>query len=194
MPSSSATLANRGPLIPKQIRDAGIKTPLIGLTASFDETTYPKMGDELIGGVCASLYSAALETPANHNFVNGYRAKYGEDPSYFSESGYTAMMWIDKAITSLHGDVHDKEKLLAALEKVELKDAPRGPVKLDAFDSSIDNVYVSRVESKNGKKRNTVIYTYPLVSEFWKYSPAKYLKQPSYTKDYPPCKYCTPKH
>jgi len=182
-----------GPLIPKQIRDAGIKTPLIGLTASFDESTYPKMGDELIGGVCASLYSAALDTPANHNFVNGYRAKYGEEPSYFSESGYTAMMWIDKAVTARHGDVQDKEKLLAALQKVQLKDAPRGPVKLDAYDSSIDNVYVSRVESKNGKKQNTVIYTYPLVSEFWKYSPAEYLKQPSYTKDYPPCKYCTPK-
>jgi len=35
-----------------------------------------------------------------------------------------------------------------------------------------------------------VIKTYPAVSEFWKYDKAKFLAQPVYSRDFPPCKYC----
>ena len=42
----------------------------------------------------------------------------------------------------------------------------------------------------NGKLQNTVIYTYPAVSQFWKYSPEEFLKQPVYSRDFPPCRYC----
>jgi len=35
-----------------------------------------------------------------------------------------------------------------------------------------------------------VIKTYPNVGQFWKYPKAEFLKQPVYSRDYPPCKYC----
>jgi branched-chain amino acid transport system substrate-binding protein len=35
---------------------------------------------------------------------------------------------------------------------------------------------------------NSVIFTYPAVSQFWKYNPDEFLKIPLYTRDYPPCK------
>jgi len=76
---------------------------------------------------------------------------------------------------------------MAALRKVELKDAPRGPVKIDAYGSSVDNVYITRVDKVKGALQNTVINTYPMVSQFWTYDPEQYLKQPAYSKDYPPC-------
>lgn len=37
---------------------------------------------------------------------------------------------------------------------------------------------------------NTVIKTYPKVSQFWTYDKAKFLAQPVYSRDFPPCKYC----
>ena len=37
---------------------------------------------------------------------------------------------------------------------------------------------------------NTVIKTYPNVSQFWTYDKAAFLKQPLYSRDFPPCKYC----
>ncbi|MCI3952603.1 MAG: Extracellular ligand-binding receptor, partial [Burkholderiales bacterium] len=37
---------------------------------------------------------------------------------------------------------------------------------------------------------NTVIKTYPDVSQFWKYGKEKFLKQPVYSRDFPPCKHC----
>ena len=41
----------------------------------------------------------------------------------------------------------------------------------------------------NNNYQNTVVETYPMVSQFWKYDPETYLKSPAYTRDYP-CKYC----
>jgi len=37
---------------------------------------------------------------------------------------------------------------------------------------------------------NTVIKTYPNVSQFWTYDKDKFLAQPLYSRDFPPCKYC----
>jgi branched-chain amino acid transport system substrate-binding protein len=37
---------------------------------------------------------------------------------------------------------------------------------------------------------NTVIKTYPNVSQFWTYGKAKFLAQPVYSREFPPCKYC----
>jgi len=71
---------------------------------------------------------------------------------------------------------------------VELTDVPRGPMKLDAYLNPIQNIYIRRVERVGGELQNTVIYTYPNVSQFWKYKPEEYLKQPLYTRDYPPLK------
>ena len=73
---------------------------------------------------------------------------------------------------------------------VEIPDAPRGPVKLDARGSPIQNIYVRKVEKKDGELWNTVIHTFPAVSQFWKYKPEEFLKQPVYNRNYPACKYC----
>ena len=86
--------------------------------------------------------------------------------------------------------VSNNEAFLAALRKVEIPDAPRGPIKLDAYDNPIQNIYVRKVEKKNGELWNTVIHTFPAVSQFWKYAPEEFIKQPVYSRDFPPCQYC----
>ena len=109
-------------------------------------------------------------------------------PSYFSETCYTGARWIVEAIKAINGDVENSAKFFAALKKVELTDVPRGPMKLDAYLNPVQNIYIRRVERVGGELQNTVIYTYPNVSQFWKYKPDEYLKQPLYTRDYPPLK------
>jgi len=46
------------------------------------------------------------------------------------------------------------------------------------------------VEKKDGELWNTVIQTYPAVSQFWKYGAEDFLKQPVYDRNFPACKYC----
>jgi branched-chain amino acid transport system substrate-binding protein len=77
---------------------------------------------------------------------------------------------------------------MKALKKVELSDVPRGPLKLDSYGNPIENIYIRKVERVGGELQNTVIYTYPNVSQFWNYKPEEFLKQPVYSRDYPPLK------
>jgi len=177
---------------PKQYQDAGLKGkfPLLGGGTTFDEFVLPSLGDEAIGGMTPLQYSAALDTPINKRFVAEYRKKYGKVPSYFSETSYTSARWIAEAAKVVGGDVENREKFLEALRKVEIPDSPRGPVKLDAHGNPIQNIYIRKVEKKDGELWNTVVHTYPAVSQFWKYNPEEFLKQPVYDRNFPPCKHC----
>jgi len=73
-------------------------------------------------------------------------------------------------------------------------DAVRGPVSLDDRRTAINNIYIKKVEKKifGSEKEepwNTVIKTYPNVSQFWTYDKAGFLKQPLYSRDFPPCRF-----
>jgi len=67
---------------------------------------------------------------------------------------------------------------------VDLKESARGPLKVDDFGNPIQNIYIRKVERVGGRLQNTVIATYPAVSQFWKYKPDEYMKRPLYGRDY----------
>ena len=174
----------------KQYKEFGLKDKLmlIGGGTTTDEHALPSMGDEAIGIMTALHYSEALDNPANKKFVKVYRAKAKKAASYYSENTYTGMRWIIEAIKAINGDVENRAKLMEALRKIEMKDAPRGAFKLDDHGNPVQNVYVRKVERVGGELQNTVIFTYPNVSQFWKYKPEEFLKQPVYSRDFPPLK------
>jgi branched-chain amino acid transport system substrate-binding protein len=176
----------------KQYEESGLKArlPLLGGGTTTDESVLPQMGDEAIGVITALHYSQAIDTPANQKFARAFEAKAGKIASYYSEATYTNARWITEAIKLAAGRVEDRDALLAALRRVNLKESPRGPLSVDSFGNPVQNIYVRRVEKVNGRLQNTVIATYPAVSQFWKYNPEEYLKQPLYSRDYPPCKHC----
>ena len=177
---------------PTQYQDAGLKgkLPVIGGAVITDEAILPTFGDEALGIITPLQYSAAIDTPANKRFVAEYRKRFGKVPSYFSETCYTSGRWINEAAKLVGGKVEDKAAFLAAFRKVEIPDSPRGPLKLDAHGNPIQNVYVRKVERKGGELQNTVVHTYPAVSQFWTYKPEDFLKQPVYNRDVPACKAC----
>lgn len=168
----------------RQYEEYGLKDriPLIGAGTTTDEHVLPFMGDEALGVITALHYSAALDSPANRAFVSAYRARYNKLASYYAESMYSGGKWVIAAIEALDGQVDDREVLLNALRAARLTDLPRGSVELDAYGNPIENVYVRRVDRVNGELQNTVIDTFPRVSQFWNYNPAEYLAQPLYAR------------
>jgi branched-chain amino acid transport system substrate-binding protein len=168
----------------RQYQEFGLKgrVRLIGGGTTTDEHVLPFMGDEAIGTVTALHYSAALDTPANKTFAQAYRARFKKVPSYYSESMYTGGKWLIAAINAIDGRVEDRAALLDAIKKARPSDLPRGPVELDEYLNPIENVYIRRVERVNGELQNTVIDTFPRVSQFWKYDPAAYLREPLYAR------------
>ena len=181
---------------PKQLRASGNKLPIVGGGTSYDEFALPFMGDEVIGDVSALHYSAALQTPQNEKFVRDYRAKYGKVPSYYSEVNYAAAKWIDLTLAKHNGRYPGPAEFIKTMAGIKL-DAPRGPVELDpSTKSPVQNIYIKIVEKRkmfgydNDELWNTVIKTYPGVGTFWQYDKAKFLAQPVYSRDFPPCKFC----
>ncbi|MFZ0175331.1 MAG: ABC transporter substrate-binding protein [Pseudolabrys sp.] len=179
----------------KQMRGAGFKKPILGGGTSYDEFVLPFMGDEAVGDVSALHYSAALDTPKNIAFVKAYRAKFGKVPSYYSENNYTTAQWLDEALQKAGGKWPGPEELIKLMVSIKL-DSVRGPVSLDDMRNPIQNIYIKKVEKKKmfGYEKdelwNTVIKTYPNVSQFWTYGKDKFLAQPVYDKSFPPCKFC----
>ncbi len=162
------------------------RIPLIGNGTLTDEHILFQEGDLARGIVTALHYSAALNTPANHDFVRAYVKAYDRVPSYYSENSYTAGLFILNGLEAVGGRVENRAAFIAAVQAVVLPQAPRGPVRLDRWVNPVENVYIRRVELTNGVPQNTVMYTYPNVSQFWTWSPAEYLKRPVYTRDLPP--------
>lgn len=179
----------------KQLRSSGYKKPVLGGGTSYDEFVLPFMGDETIGDVSALHYSAALDTPKNAEFVKAYRAKFGKVPSYYSENNYTTAQLIDETIKRMGGKWTTPEEFIKVMQAIKL-DAVRGPISFDENRNPIQNIYIKKVEKKKmfGYEKdelwNTVIKTYPAVSQFWTYGKEKFLAQPVYNKDFPPCKFC----
>ena len=180
---------------PKQLRASGYAKPVIGGGVSYDEFTLPAMGDEVIGDISTLHYSAALDTPKNTAFVKEYRAKFGKVPSYFSESNYTTAQMIDEIMKKNGGKFPGAESFIKQLSAMKF-DTTRGPVSFDDMRNPVQNIYIKKVEKKQmfGYDKpelwNTVIKTYPNVSQFWTYGKETFLKQPVYSRDFPPCKYC----
>jgi branched-chain amino acid transport system substrate-binding protein len=168
----------------RQYEEFGLKrrVPLIGGGTTTDEHVLPFMGDEAIGVVTALHYSAALDTPTNKKFVAAYRQRYHKIPSYYSESMYTGGKWLVAAIEAIGGRVEDRAGLIEALRTVKPVNLPRGPVELDGYGGPVENVYIRKVERVNGELQNTVIETFPNVSQFWHFNPEEYLRLPLYSR------------
>jgi len=165
------------------------RVPLIGSGVFADQSALVGMGDEVIGHVGALIWAPTLDNPANRAFMRLAEEKLKRTPSYFHAVMYSAGRWIIEAVKALDGKVDDRDRLLAAIKKAsEATPDPRGPIKLDEFGNPTENVYIVKVEEVGGKLQDTIIHTYPMVSQFWTHKPDDFLKTPAYDRSYPPVK------
>ncbi|HEX3177516.1 MAG TPA: ABC transporter substrate-binding protein [Methylomirabilota bacterium] len=165
------------------------KVPLIGTGVFTDESSLRGMGDEVLGHVGALIWAPTLDNAANRAFMTLAESRLRRTPSYFHAVMYSSGRWIIEAAKALGGNVDDREALLAALRKAsDTTPDPRGPIKLDEYNNPTQNVYIVKVEKVNGRLQNTVVHTYPMVSQFWTYKADEFLRSPPYDRTYPPVK------
>ena len=113
---------------------------ILGGPTFVDEHALRFMGDEALGIISANSWSAALDTPNAKKFVQEYHRRYGFVPSFYSEMVYTNMRWLFAAIRSINGNVEDSGKLVEALKKTKIADAPRGPLEMDNYNNAVHNI------------------------------------------------------
>jgi branched-chain amino acid transport system substrate-binding protein len=155
------------------------KIPLIGKGFLVDEVILPKLGDAALDIVTSLQWTPALDIPDNKKFVEAYEAKTKRPSTVYAEQGYVTAQMIAQALETIKGNAENREAFLGALRKVEIN-APRGKLKLDAFQNPIHTIYIRKVEKKGGKLQNSVIASYPNTGQFWKWSPEAYMAMPFY--------------
>jgi branched-chain amino acid transport system substrate-binding protein len=171
----------------KQFNEYGMKTPVVGGMTAFDEVAVRNMGDYALGSLSSCWYSAQLDNPINRRFVAAYRADNGYDPGQYASGTYLYGEVLFAAIEALKGRIEDKQAFIKALRAVRV-DTLRGPIAFDDYGNVVGNIYIRKVEKKDGRLVNTNIHTYANVSQFWTYDPKEFLKQPVYSRDWPPMK------
>jgi branched-chain amino acid transport system substrate-binding protein len=174
----------------RQYAEVGFKgkVAVLGNTTSTDEGVLRVMGDEAIDVMTAGWYAAGLETPDNKKFVAAINADHKHDPGFYTAGPYTALMMIEEALKTFKGKPGDEEGLLKALREVRLTQGPIGPVRLDDYGTPVLDIHIRKVARVNGKLVNTIIKTYPQVSQFWTYDPKAFVQQPVFSRDFPPSK------
>ena len=173
----------------RQFNEYGLrgKVPVVGGMTALDESVLRNMGDEALGILTSCWYSAELNNPVNKRFAEAFRKEFKYDPGFYAASTYVNGAVLEAALDAVKGRIEDKAVFMKALRGVKAFTA-RGPVAFDALGNVVGDVFIRRVERKDGRLVNTVQQTYPNVSQFWTYGQAEFMKNPVYSRDYPPAR------
>jgi len=141
---------------------------------------------ETEGIVSVAHFAEGRDDASTRAFVQSYEKAYGKLPAIFAAEGFTAGLWIADALKKINGKVEDTKALLTTMRTEVVPDSPLGKnLEMDAYGNPVYDIYIRRVTRRaDGKMINTVIATYPHVSQFWKYKPEEYLKQPPYSRTF----------
>jgi branched-chain amino acid transport system substrate-binding protein len=76
----------------RQFIEYGLKDKMavIGGMTALDESVLRNMGDEALGILTTSWYSAELDNPLNKSFAPAFRKQFKYDPGYYAASTYVA--------------------------------------------------------------------------------------------------------
>ena len=172
----------------QQFASFGLKgrLALLGAMNLTDQAVIRTLGAECEGIISSAHFAEGADNPSTQRFVKDYEARYRKIPSLFGFSMYSGAMWVSQAIERLGGKIEDRNALIDAVLKTELLDSPLGkPLRLDAYGNPVYDVYIRKVVRRSdGKYWNTPIEVYPAVSQFWKYDPETYMKQPPYSRSF----------
>ena len=138
---------------------------LIGPGDVTDDDVLNQMGDVMLGVVTSHHYSVAHPSPTNKAFVEAYTKAYdGRWPNFMGVGGYDGMQLIFKSLEATKGAT-DGTTLVNAMRGMSWE-SPRGPVQIDPRTRDIiQNMYVRKVEKRNGKLYNVEFDTIPMVKD-----------------------------
>ena len=158
----------------QQYHEFGLKKrlPLYGHNVITDDPYLASIGDAALGIVTVGHYAFTVDTSRNRSFVKAYSAKYGEPPSRYSEHGYTAANIVGAVAEALKGEIEDIPQTAKEIKTVAAKiETPAGPLAFDRYNQRIGNIYIMKVEKRDGKLINVVIGTIEKVTQedTWKW-------------------------
>jgi branched-chain amino acid transport system substrate-binding protein len=187
--------AGSGPLaFMKQYANVGLKFPVVTGETGGDDALLHAFGDEALGMMSSCPYTLDLDTDANKKFAQAIHKDFNVVPGFYCAGLYVNCQVVEAGLKGAGGSTEDKDKFMAALKAVKLKDTPRGPISFDHLGNVVGNFYVRRIEKASNpyglKLWNKTVKTYENVSQFWTWPEKEFLAHPVYSRNYPPLKKC----
>jgi branched-chain amino acid transport system substrate-binding protein len=145
------SLITEGAQILRQSKDLGFKPTFIGNTGFNNDKLIELAGDSAEGFISNATFESTSKRSLARQFIESYRAKYGDFPQYTAAQGYDAALALMDAIKRAGST--DREKIRAAL--VGTKNLPRvesGPLTFDAQGQAMGFKF-SYVAFKGGKRQ-----------------------------------------
>jgi len=140
-----------GSLAIKQLRDAGLKTQLIGTLAMGSDRFLNRLDAQRLDGMVQyNAFPPNANTPRIRAFSERYRKKFGEEAHGFAAQSYDGLMMAAAAMQKA-GTVRDGKAIREALAALE-HDGVIGRVRFDAKGQAHPPVYVTQW-CADGKRR-----------------------------------------
>jgi branched-chain amino acid transport system substrate-binding protein len=141
---------------------SGIK--LIGTGDMTDDDILNNIGDVALGLITSHHYSADHQSAMNKKFVADFQKLNNKRPNFMGVSGYDGMAVLYKALEKTKGDANG-DALVAAMKGLAWE-SPRGPIAIDpATRDIVQNIYVRKVEKKDGQLYNVEFQTFEAVKK-----------------------------
>jgi len=154
--------SGQGATFMKQFAERGLDKAgvrLIGPGDVTDDDLLPNMGDAVLGVVTAHMYSADHPSAMNKKYVADFTKANNFRPNFMSVGGYDGMHLIYEALKKTGGKA-DGDSLIAAMKGMKWE-SPRGPISIDPDTRDIvQNIYIRKVEKKNGQLYNVEFQTF----------------------------------
>ena len=157
--------AGQGGNFMKQYTERGLTgIKVIGPGDVMDDDLLNNMGDSALGAVTAHIYSAAHPSDKNKKFVADYQKAFGNRPGFMAAGGWDGIDLIYQALKKTNGNA-DGDALIAAMKGMKWE-SPRGPISIDPETRDIvQNIYIRKVEKKNGELYNVEFATFEAVKD-----------------------------
>ncbi len=141
---------------------SGIK--LIGTGDMTDDDILNNIGDVALGLITSHHYSAAHPSALNKTFVTDFQKANNKRPNFMGVSGYDGMALLYKALEKTKGNANG-DALVEAMKGMAWE-SPRGPISIDpATRDIVQNIYVRKVEKKDGELYNVEFQTFSAVKK-----------------------------
>ena len=122
-----AAYYQEGALILKKMREMGMNQPVLG-DNGFMSPELTKMAGAAANNVyVSSMWTPERNNPETKNFVEKFKAKYGQEPDNFAACAYVAMKYVAKAMETA-GTTTDTAKIRDAMANIKNFNSAIGPL------------------------------------------------------------------
>jgi branched-chain amino acid transport system substrate-binding protein len=135
----------------KDYAAAGLKSavPLVG-AGFLTDGTLAAQGEAAQGLETTLHYADGLDLPKDKSFRAAFKKAAGREADVYAVQGYDTGQLLVAGLAAVKGDTGARQKLIAAMEKVEI-DSPRGKFTLSKAHNPVQDIYLRKVQGLENK-------------------------------------------